>query len=317
MVTKRLSKITANGLSIGPANTTTANAVTHNDLGLAIYDSNTFTSANGWITLQANSASWGPSLNLVSTSASNTTISGNVVFTQTLEVNTKGTTANSALRLTDIASLGSDFLITTIGSLDLQFTTVNANAGSVDASGVPAYISSFSNPQHSNPLLSGIGTSNQTVAPYILGNASSLGTDYTVINTQYNSVRGDPNPTGYSHVSGTVTMVIDLALASGLSNDQYLPGTSTVNPSWKGNYKFDAFSSLFKIKEYNFWDYINAQDTFEYSVNMVPQSLDYTNSNYGKYNVSAVLWAAQAYHSANLGARWMGIATKVRNIIQV
>jgi hypothetical protein len=314
---KRLSRISANAISIGPANTTTSNVVTKNDLGLAIYDANTFTSTNGWITLQANSASWGPSLNLVSTSASNTTISGNVVFTQTLEVNTKGTTANSALRLSDIASLGSDFLITTIGSLDLQFTTVNANAGSVDASGTPSYISSFTNPQHTNALTSGIGTTNQTVAPYILGNASSLGTDYTVINTQYSSVRGDPNPTGYSHVNGTVTMVIDLALASGLSNDQYLPGTSTVNPSWKGNYKFDAFSSLFKIKEYNFWDYINAQDTFEYSVNMIPKSLDYTNSNYGKYDVSAVLWAAQAYHSANLGARWMGIATKVRNIVQV
>jgi hypothetical protein len=49
---------------------------------------------------------------------------------------------------------------------------------------------------------------------------------------------------------------------------------------------------------------------------MIPKSLDYTNANYGKYDVSAVLWAAQAYHSANLGARWMGIATKVRNIVQ-
>ena len=95
---KRLSRISANAISIGPANTTTANIVTKNDLGLAIYDANTFTSTDGWITLQANSASWGPSLNLVSTSASNTTISGNVVFTQSVEVNTKGTTANSAKR---------------------------------------------------------------------------------------------------------------------------------------------------------------------------------------------------------------------------
>jgi hypothetical protein len=311
---KRLSRISANAISIGPANTTTANIVTKNDLGLAIYDANTFTSTDGWITLQANSASWGPSLNLVSTSASNTTISGNVVFTQGVEVNTKGTTANSALRLTDIASLGADFLITTIGSLDLQFTTVNSYAGSVDASGTPSYITNFTNSQYSPPLVSGIGTTNQTVAPYILGNASSLGTNYTVINTQYGEVRSGFS---YSHVNGTVTMVIDLATASGLQNNQYLPGTSQINPAWKGNYKFDAFSSLFKIKEYNFYDYFGAQDTFEYSVNMIPKSLDYTNANYGKYDVSAVLWAAQSYHSANLGARWMGIATKVRNIVQV
>ena len=311
---KRLSRISANAISIGPANTTTANIVTKNDLGLAIYDANTFTSTDGWITLQANSASWGPSLNLVSTSASNTTISGNVVFTQSVEVNTKGTTANSALRLTDIASLGADFLITTIGSLDLQFTTVNSYAGSVDAAGTPSYITNFSNAQYSPPLVSGIGTTNQTVAPYILGNASSLGTDYTVINAQYGAVRSGFS---YSHVNGTVTMVIDLANASGLQNNQYLPGTSQINPAWKGNYKFDAFSSLFKIKEYNFYDYFGAQDTFEYSVNMIPKSLDYTNANYGKYDVSAVLWAAQSYHSANLGARWMGIATKVRNIVQV
>ena len=311
---KRLSRISANAISIGPANTTTANIVTKNDLGLAIYDANTFTSTDGWITLQANSASWGPSLNLVSTSASNTTISGNVVFTQSVEVNTKGTTANSALRLTDIASLGADFLITTIGSLDLQFTTVNSYAGSVDAAGTPSYITNFSNAQYSPPLVSGIGTTNQTVAPYILGNASSLGTDYTVINAQYGAVRSGFS---YSHVNGTVTMVIDLANASGLQNNQYLPGTSQINPAWNGNYKFDAFSSLFKIKEYNFYDYFGAQDTFEYSVNMIPKSLDYTNANYGKYDVSAVLWAAQSYHSANLGARWMGIATKVRNIVQV
>jgi hypothetical protein len=314
---KRLSRISANAISIGPANTTTSNVVTKNDLGLAIYDANTFTSTDGWITLQANSASWGPSLNLVSTSASNTTISGNVIFTQSVEINTKGTTANSVLRLSDIASLGADFLITTIGSLDLQFTTVNSYGGSIDASGTPSYITNFANQQRSPPLTGGFGVApqpDQTVAPYILGNASSLGTNYTVINAQYGAVRSGFT---YSHVNGVVTMVIDLATASGLQNNQYLPGTSQINPAWKGNYKFDAFSSLFKIKEYNFYDYFGAQDTFEYSVNMIPKSLDYTNADYGKYDVSAVLWAAQAYHSANLGARWMGIATKVRNIIQV
>jgi hypothetical protein len=50
---------------------------------------------------------------------------------------------------------------------------------------------------------------------------------------------------------------------------------------------------------------------------MIPQTNDYTNANYGKYNVSTTLYAAATYHGANLGARWMGIATKIRNIVEV
>lgn len=318
-MTKRLSKISANALYANAATLTTTSDINRNDLGLSIFDSNIFDATNGWITLKPDSSTWAGNVNLVSTTA-NTTITGNVVFQKDIQVLERGSDANSALRLGDLSAIGGDLLITAIGSLDLQFTVQNAYTGSVSESGTPSYISSFTNPQYSPALTWGVGGTAQSSAPYILGNAASLGDNYTVINTQYGSLRSG-SPTYSSggdyyayHSSGTVTMVIDIAAACGLEDNQYLEG-GAVNPAWKGNYRFDAFSSLFKMKEYNFWDYTGAQDTFEYSVNMIPETTDYTNANYGKYDVSATLYAAASYHSANLGARWMGIATKVRNLI--
>jgi hypothetical protein len=309
-----LSKISANALYANASTVTPTSDINRDSLGLSIFDSNIFEAANGWITLKANSASWAPGVNLVSTLSSNVVISGNATFAKDIQVLTKGTTANSALRLGDLSTIGADLLITAIGSLDMQFTVQNIYTGSVDQPGTPNYISNFVNPQTSPPLNNGAGTS-QVTAPYILGNATSLGVNYTVINTQYGSAEGAISG-GYAYgTSGTVTMVIDIAKACGLENNKFLPDGVTINPAWKGNYKFDAFSSLFKMKEYYFWDYVGGQDTFEYSVNMIPQTNDFENVNYGKYNVSSTLYASASYHSANLGARWMGIATKIRNII--
>jgi hypothetical protein len=323
-MTRRISKISANALYANAATLTSSSNINRNDLGLSIFDSDIFTAANGWVTLNPDTDSWAPGINLVSTTA-NTTITGNVVFQQDIQVLQRGNNANSALRLGDLSAIGGDLLITTIGSLDLQFTTQNLYTASVDEPGTPDYISNFSNPAYSPQLRAGVGGGTfQTTLPYILGNASSLGSNYTIINTQYGSVRtgsailnwGDTGEKYAYHTNGTITMVIDIAEACGLEDNQYLPG-GAVNPAWKGNYRFDAFSSLFKMKEYHFWDYVNApnSDTFEYSVNMIPQTNDYTNANYGKYNVSSTVWAAASYHAANLGARWMGIATKIRNLI--
>jgi hypothetical protein len=312
---KGLSKISANALYANAATSTSTSNINRNDLGLSIYDSHMFNTANGWATLNANSAAWAPSVNLVSTNANNVTVAGNTVFSNDIQVLTKGTSANSVLRLGDLATIGADLLITTIGSLDMQFTIQNSYTGSVDQANTPSYISNFVNTPHSPPFVQGEGTA-QTQAPYILGNASTLGTNYTVIDAQYGASKSYSSGYGYG-ASGTVTMVIDVAAACGLQNNQFLGDGVTINSAWKGNYKFDAFSSLFKISEKNFWDYVGAHDTVEYSVNMIPQTNDYTNANYGKYNVSSTLYAAATYHAANLGARWMGIATKVRNIIQI
>jgi hypothetical protein len=321
-MTRRISKISANALYANAAAVTATSDINRNNLGLSIYDDEFFEASNGWITLKSDSASWAPSVNLVSTLTGNVSISGNVTFTKDIQVLQKGNSANSALRLGDLSTIGADLLITAIGSLDMQFTVQNIYTTSVDQAGTPNYISNFANPYFAaTPLTWGAGTP-QTTAPYILGNASSLGVNYSVINTQYGSLRTGStiSPAGggtyYAyHASGTVTMVIDIAKACNLQDNKFLLDGVTINPAWKGNYKFDAFSSLFKMKEYYFWDYINAQDTFEYSVNMIPQTNDFESANYGKYNVSAVLYAAASYHSANLGARWMGIATKVRNIV--
>jgi hypothetical protein len=311
---KRLSKIYANAIYANGA-TVTVNATGNpNDLGLSIFDSEIFQAANGWITLKTDSSAWAPRVNLVSTLASNVSIKGNTTFLKDIQVLRKGTTANSVLRLGDLSTIGADLLITTIGSLDMQFTIQNAYTSSVDQTGTPSYISNFVNTPAATPLVIGQGPS-QVRAPYILGNASNLGANYTVINTQYGvSKTGGIYAFG---CAGTVTMVIDVAKACGLQDNQYLADGITINSAWKGNYKFDAFSSLFKISEKNFWDYVSGNDTVEYSVNMNPQTNDYTNANYGKYNVSSTLYAAASYHGANLGARWMGIATKQRNIIQL
>lgn len=311
---KRLSKIYANAIYANGATVTATATGNPNDLGLSIFDNQIFQSANGWITLKTDSSAWAPRVNLVSTLASNVSIKGNTTFLKDIQVLRKGTTANSVLRLGDLSTIGADLLITTIGSLDMQFTIQNAYTSSVNLPGTPSYISSFVNTPAATPLVIGQGPS-QVQAPYILGNASNLGANYTVINTQYGTSK-----TGGIYAfgcAGTVTMVIDVAKACSLQDNQYLADGITVNSAWKGNYKFDAFSSLFKISEKNFWDYVGGNDTVEFSVNMIPQTNDYTSANYGKYNVSSTLYAAASYHGANLGARWMGIATKVRNIIQI
>jgi hypothetical protein len=257
-------------------------------------------------------------------------VNGNVqavnIQSATGQVTNKPVNSTDVVRLSDLQSIPTDLMITTIGSLDLQFSVVNAYSSSVNQTGTPGYISNFSNTPN-NPMLNygpTTGNTPQTVPPYILGNATSLGEDYTVINAQYGTLLGgysvvNPSPGVYYtyNVSGTVTMVLDIATASGLESTEYL-SDGTINPKWRGNFKFSAFSSLFKMHESNFWDYTSSNghsaSTFEYSINMTPFTYDYTDPNYGKYTVTAKVYAASSYHSANLGARWMGLAVKVRNI---
>lgn len=231
---------------------------------------------------------------------------------------------NGFVQKSQLKDIPNDLLVTATGSLDFQFSIMNTYSGSVTSAGTPSYISNFNNPAY-NPMLTG-GTVNNIITPgygsaNILGTAANLGDNYTVINSQYGTLLsgGTVNtsvanaPFAYK-VSGTITMVIDVAQAAGLSDTKFISGTTTINPAWKGNYKFSAFSALFKIRELNFWDYTGKQDTFEYSVNMTPITSDYEDVNHGKYFVSATVYASASYHAANLGARWLGIATKLRNI---
>lgn len=214
------------------------------------------------------------------------------------------------VKKSELKGIPNDLMVTALGSLDIQFTVGNSFSTWVDQAGTPSYITNLNTPGD---------TSNKAS---ILGNASGAGTNYTVINTAYAGIAvGDT--TSHYNVSGTISMVLDVAQAMGLSNDQYLSGTTTINPAWKGNYNFSAFSALFKLSETNFWDYPATGATtgspgynakFQYAVDMLPVTNDYTSSDYGKYNVSSTVYAAASYHSANLGARWLGIATKIRNV---
>lgn len=313
-----ITRIGANGLSLGPAttiSTTTAQNganVNPEQLGFSIYDSKNFTSSNGFISI--NSSGLANTLNLhAATVASNTVIpslvqanlglsifdtdyfttnSGFVSLNPNMKLSLNvgaPTGANSAVRFSDLVSLPADLLITALGSLDIQFTSTNQYTSSVDVPGTPSYISNKNNMT-------------------LVGNASSLGTNYSVIDSVYQY----GNDTDGDH--GQVTFTIDMALASNLSSSKFQSDGVTINPEWKGNYSFEAFSALFKLNEINFWDYPGLHQTFAYQVNLIPKTTDYTSSNWGKYDVTVDVYAAKTYHNANLGARWMSIATKKRNL---
>lgn len=214
------------------------------------------------------------------------------------------TGANSAVRLSDLVSLPSDLFINVLGSLDIQLTATNALDGSVTQAGAPSYIYNQSNAS-------------------ITGQANTVGQNYSVINSTYNTTGGG----GYRAI---VTMRIDVANAAGLSNTRYISGMAeteaNTRPDWKGNYDFQAFSALFKLYEINFWDYPwlsgaspgsaakGTGATFAYFVNMTPVTSDYTSVYWGHYNIECNVYAVATYHNANIGARWFGLATKKRNL---
>jgi hypothetical protein len=212
--------------------------------------------------------------------------------------------ANSAVRLSDLVSLPSDLFINVLGSLDIQLTATNALDGSVTQAGAPSYIYNQGNAS-------------------ITGQANTIGQNYSVINSTYNTTGGG----GYRAI---ITMRIDVANAAGLSNTRYIAGRveneANTRPDWKGNYDFQAFSALFKIYEINFWDYPwlsgsspgsstkGTGATMAFYVNMTPVTTEYTSVYWGHYNIECNVYAVATYHNANIGARWFGLATKKRNL---
>ena len=303
--------------TISPTVAQNGDAVTKQNLGTAVFDNTYFTANKGYVSITGNVVTQSTlqnSLNIATTLSQTTAQNGNAVtksnlglgvfndkfFTAnkgfislkddaTLAINVAApTNANSPARFTDLVSLPADLLITALGSLDIQMTVGNAYSGNVDQAGTPSYISSQSNMT-------------------LVGNATSLGSNYSVINSSYNL-------SGGNSYWGHVTFVIDMSVACGLSGVKYQADGVTINPKWKGNYDFSAFSALFKLNEINFWDYGGRQQTFAYQINLIPVTTDYNSASYGQYSATADVYAAQPYHNANLGARWMGLATKKRNL---
>jgi hypothetical protein len=342
------TKVRANGLSVitttsksGPENT-----VRHRDLGLLALSENIYNSDDGRITIKQ-SENWSNTVNLWSSHAESN-IPGYITFSKPILMVGEQQDENSLARLQQYLDIPETLLITTTGSFDVQFSIQNKFRNFVDEPGTPNYILSFSNAPYSPQLNVGYQSTNlddydtvgtaQNTAPYILGNATALGGNYTVINAQFNELLNafTPNIHGYTaanpgvsyeaalsgntafYVRSTVTMVFDAAVAANLGDNEF--NGDKINPRWRGNYRFSAFSALFKVREERFWNVYGASTTqgrslFNYEINMTPFTDDPDDSDYGKYTVTITVASPQSRNSSNIGVRWLVSVNKFRNFV--
>jgi hypothetical protein len=342
-----LTQIKANGTTIGPATTKTGNQeiIPHLDLGVSALDSILYYSNGGLIKLKA-PEEWATEANIWCPTIDTTVASPVIINKQVYIDPSQARTANSIAPVQAYLDIPTTLLVTTMGSLDIQFSIQNKFTSAVDSSGTPNYISNFvCNYFSGAPLNTGyssttnddyntLGTS-QSGPPSIVGNASTKGVNYTVINAQYNR---DPSnyddsgnlissnnfhpPSGrltYTsgsvavNVMGIITMVIDAAVASGLEDTKYIG--SYINPKWRGNFRYTAFSSLFKIREERFWDRAGGHNNFSQEIQMTAVTADPDSANYGKFNVTIKAESPSSVHAKNLGFRWLVSIVKYRNFI--
>lgn len=347
----RNTKVSANGLSVIKT-TTKANSVgvvRHSDLGLLSLNGVIFNNeqdVDGNISFNQ-AESWANTVNLWS-SAEEANLPGYVTFTQPIVMVGKQENENSLARLQQFLDIPETLLVTTVGSFDVQFSIQNRYTSYVDEPGTPNYIISFSNDPYTPQLNVGYQSTNlddyntvgtaQNTSPYIIGNATSLGGNYTVINAQFNELLNavTPNLDSYTdsnpgityngtlggntalYVRGTVTMVFDAAVAAGLEDNEF--NGDKVNPKWRGNYRYSAFSALFKVREERFWNVTGktttkARSLFNYEINMAPITSDADSSDYGKYTVTIKVASPASYNSANIGLRWLVTVNKFRNFV--
>jgi hypothetical protein len=320
-----------------------------------------FESEDGFITIQNSSEPWAPTYSLWTTTLDtvlpNTAIFGGEMIIDPSKVEGGEDTPATIQQYLDIPVM---VLLSTMGSLDIQFSIQNSYTANVDSVGTPNYILSFTNPTFTPQLNVGyqstsittttrLGTP-QTTGPKIVGNASSLGTNYTVINAQYGDLvsgelgllvgytPGQPVNPGLYYVGspynplsggpvaycvrGTVTMVIDAAKSAGLSDNKFVGSSSRINKTWRGNYKYTAFSAIFKIREERFWNVYSGynpggqyNDRMEYAVNMIPVTLNADSADYGKFTVEVIASSPASLNSLNLGCRWLVSINKFRNFV--
>jgi hypothetical protein len=113
-------------------------------------------------------------------------------------------------------------------------------------------------------------------------------------------------------------MVFDAAVASELEDNEY--NGDKINPKWRGNYNYSAFSALFKVREERFWNVVGAGTTrgrslFNYEIQMNPITSNPDNVDYGKYTVTIKVASPASYNSANIGLRWLVSVNKFRNFV--
>lgn len=173
--------------------------------------------------------------------------------------------------------------LSVMGSIDIYLTGFYEDPPAVTSAGIPSYISNVS--------MTDVQTSHfRGTSVGIKGTNENLGPNYLLVKGSYNAdVKG----------TSSLSFILDIAKVAGVEGQ-------------RSNYKYEAFSALFKVKERNFWDYTQGSVTWEYFVNMVPLTNDPDSANYGKYRISCEIRAYKDYHNANLGARWFATLNKFR-----
>jgi len=174
--------------------------------------------------------------------------------------------------------------LSVMGSIDIYLTGYYEDPPSdLTSTGVPEWVSDVSITNVSTAHFRGTSVG-------IKGLKEDWGPNYMVIKASYNAdvkCRSD------------ISFIIDVAKVAGVEQQ-------------RGNYRYEAFSALFKVRERNFWDYDGGNVTWEYYVNMVPLTTDPDSEDYGKYRISCQIMAYKDYHNANLGARWFATLNKFR-----
>ena len=171
--------------------------------------------------------------------------------------------------------------LSVMGSIDIYMTGYFEDAPDPTSTSLPNWISSL---DYTNVDTAHFKGKDQG----FVGMNDNLGVNYAIFKGSYSA---DEGGTGY------VKFIIDIADAAGVA-------------SQRQNYKYEAFSALFKIKERNFWDYTGGNKTWEYFVNMTPVTNDYNSSDYGKYQIYCEVKAYKDYHNAVIGARWFSTLNK-------
>jgi len=343
-----LTQIKANGTTIGPSSTkgSPEDVVPHLDLGTSALDSILYYSSEGLIKVRP-AEEWATEANVWCPTIDATVASPVIINEQVYIDPSQARTANSVAPVQAYLDIPTTLLVTAMGSLDVQFSIQNKLTSAVDSSGTPNYISNFvCNYFSGAPLNTGYSSTTnddyntlgtpQSGPPSIIGNASSRGVNYTIINAQYNRDPSNydnsgnllssnskyPAPIGrLTYVTGSVavnvmsiiTLVIDAAKASGLEDTKYI-GTY-INPKWRGNFKYSAFSSLFKVREERFWDRRYEHNNFAQEIEMTAVTTDPDSANYGKFNVTIKAESPRSDFAKNLGFRWLVSIVKYRNFI--
>ena len=171
--------------------------------------------------------------------------------------------------------------LSVMGSIDIYFTGYKEDAPNPTTSSRPSWITNLDytnkNTRHFKGKKQGF-----------VGMNKNMGVNYAIFKGSYNADVGG---------TGHIKFVLDVAKAAGVA-------------STRQNYKYEAFSALFKIKERNFWDYTGGQHTWQYFVNMTPVTNDPKSSDYGKFKIYCELSAYKDYHNAIIGARWFSTLNK-------